>query len=186
MESGCGDRRAICLALASAREGVRARSVPPRTACRSAFTCAGRGVVVYVVADPMAGRVPSVPRTSRRAAPGTAGMDAPDRRASRSARTLPSAAKKVVWNELLTPVKTETIDELRWYLRAGSRTRPTAVPQRRPGRAVRWPHAMPSTAPRFKARYRAWKQDGEPALAGAGSRAIRDAVDAGAGRVEAR
>lgn len=39
-------------------------------------------------------------------------------------------------------------------------------------------------APRFKALYRAWKQDGESALARAGSRAISDAVDAGAGRVE--
>ena len=74
---------------------------------------------------PMAGRVPSVPRTSRRAAPGTARMDAPDRRACRSSRTLPSAPKKVVWNQLLTPVKTETIDELRLYFGAGSRTPPT-------------------------------------------------------------
>jgi hypothetical protein len=36
----------------------------------------------------------------------------------------------------------------------------------------------------FKALYRAWKQDGEPTLTSAGSRAIGDAVEAGAGRVE--
>jgi hypothetical protein len=39
------------------------------------------------------------------------------------------------------------------------------------------------SAPRFKALYGVWKQGGEPALASAGSRAISDAVDAGAGRV---
>ena len=40
------------------------------------------------------------------------------------------------------------------------------------------------SAPRFKALYRAWKQDGEPSLASAGSRAISDAVNAGAGHIE--
>jgi len=40
------------------------------------------------------------------------------------------------------------------------------------------------SAPRFKALYRAWKQDGEPSLGSAGSRAISDAVNAGAGHIE--
>lgn len=40
------------------------------------------------------------------------------------------------------------------------------------------------SAPRFKALYRAWKQDGESALASASSRAVSDAVEAGVGHVE--
>jgi len=38
--------------------------------------------------------------------------------------------------------------------------------------------------PRFKALYRAWKEDGEGALVSACSQALGDAVQAGAGRVE--
>jgi hypothetical protein len=40
------------------------------------------------------------------------------------------------------------------------------------------------SGPRFKALYRVWKQDGEAALAAAGSHAVSDAAEAGAGRVE--
>jgi hypothetical protein len=40
------------------------------------------------------------------------------------------------------------------------------------------------SAPRFKALYRMWKQDGDRVLAELGSRALDDAVFAGAGRVE--
>ena len=107
-------------------------------------------------------------------------MDASDRRAA----ALPghrSAIKQVAWNQRLMPLRTETMDELRSYFEQG-RTHPT-VPQRRPRRAVYRAHDAFS-APRFKALYKVWKQDGEPALAGAGSRVISDAVDAGAGRVE--
>ena len=40
------------------------------------------------------------------------------------------------------------------------------------------------SAPRFKALYRVWKQDGEAAFAACSSHALDDAVTAGAGRVE--
>lgn len=91
-------------------------------------------------------------------------------------------SKKVVWNQLLTPLRAETLDELRWYFER-VRTHPT--PSRSDDLDERFHRARDAfAAPRFKALYRAWKQHGEPALAGAGSRAIGDAVDAGAGRVE--
>jgi hypothetical protein len=41
------------------------------------------------------------------------------------------------------------------------------------------------SAPRFKALYKVWKQDGDTALAEVGSHAISNAVEAGAGQVEA-
>jgi hypothetical protein len=100
---------------------------------------------------------------------------------------------------------------LRWVLRAAP-VAPNTVTQRRPRREVlsrprcwfhatcfeRWAmsgncggttirsvHARSAfSAPRLKALYKVWKQDGEPALTGAGSRAMSDAVEAGAGRVE--
>jgi hypothetical protein len=90
-------------------------------------------------------------------------------------------AKQVVWNQLLTPLRTEVLDELRWYFEQLGRTRhrheatTSTSGSTRPARRSR---------PRFKALYQAWKQDGEPVLASAGSRAISDAVNAGAGRVE--
>ena len=40
------------------------------------------------------------------------------------------------------------------------------------------------SAPRFKALYRVWKQDGETALASCGSHALDEAVTGGPGRVE--
>jgi hypothetical protein len=74
------------------------------------------------------------------------------------------------------------MDELRWYFEQ-VRSHPT--PSRSNELDERFFQARQAfAAPRFKALYKAWKQDGEAALAGAGSRAISDAVDAGAGRVE--
>ena len=74
------------------------------------------------------------------------------------------------------------LDELRWYF---EQVRAHPTPSRSHDLDERFYRARDAfSAPRFKALYRAWKQDGEPALAGAGSRAISDAVDAGAGRVE--
>ncbi len=91
-------------------------------------------------------------------------------------------AKQVVWNQLLTPLKTDMLEELRWYFEQ-VRSHPT--PSRSDDLDERLYEARELfSAPRFKALYRAWKQDGEPVLICAGSRAISDAVDAGAGRVE--
>jgi hypothetical protein len=142
---------------------------------------AGRGVVVYVVTDPWldefrvflqrhAALLRALPAwTLRIVVP----PQFPD---------IAQRSKQVVWNQLLTPLRTETLDELRWYFEQ-VRTHPT--PSRSDDLDERFYRARDAfSAPRFKALYRAWKQHGEPALAGAASRAIGDAVDAGAGRVE--
>jgi len=142
---------------------------------------AGRGVVVYVVTDPWldefrvflerhAALLRALPAwTLRIVVP----PQFPD---------IAQRSKQVVWNQLLTPLRAETLDELRWYFEQ-VRTHPT--PSRSDDLDERFYRARDAfSAPRFKAVYRAWKQHGEPALAGSASRAIGDAVDAGAGRVE--
>jgi hypothetical protein len=143
---------------------------------------AGRGVVVYVVTDPWldefrmflerhAALLRALPAwTLRIVVP----PQFPD---------IAQRAKQVVWNQLLTPLRTETLDELRWYF---EQVRAHPTPSRSDDPDERFYRARDAfSAPRFKTLYRAWKQDGEAALAGAGSRAISDAVNAGAGRVEA-
>lgn len=141
----------------------------------------GRGVVVYVVTEPWldefrvflerhAALLRALPAwTLRIVVP----PQFPD---------IAQRSKQVVWNQLLTPLRTETIDELRWYFEQ-VRTHPT--PCRSNDLDERFYRARDAfSAPRFKAMYRVWKQDGEAALAGACSRVISDTVDAGAGRIE--
>jgi hypothetical protein len=91
-------------------------------------------------------------------------------------------SKQVVWNQLLTPLRTDIVDELRWYFEQ-VRSHPT--PSRRDDLDERFYRARDAfSAPRFLALYKVWKHDGESALAAAGSHAISDAVEAGSGRVE--
>jgi hypothetical protein len=91
-------------------------------------------------------------------------------------------AKQVVWNQLLTPLRAEVIDELRWYF---GQVRTHATPSRCDDLDERFFQARGAfSAPRFKALYRMWKQDGDRVLADAGSRVLDDAVFAGAGGVE--
>ena len=72
-------------------------------------------------------------------------------------------AKQVVWNQFLTPLRTVTLDELRWYFEQ-VRAHPTS--SRAPELDERFYRAREAfSAPRFKALYRVWKQDGEAALA---------------------
>jgi hypothetical protein len=74
------------------------------------------------------------------------------------------------------------MDELRWYFEQ-VRSHPT--PSRSDDLDERFYRAREAFgAARFKALYKAWRQDGEPALVGAASRAICAAVEAGAGQVE--
>jgi hypothetical protein len=142
---------------------------------------AGRGVIVYVVTDPWldefrvflerhAALLRAPPAwTLRIVVP----PHFPD---------IAQTSKQVVWNQLLTPLSTETLNELRWYFEQ-VRSHPT--PSRSGDLDERFYEAREAfSAPRFKALYRGWKQDGEPVLASAGSRAISDAVNAGAGCVE--
>jgi hypothetical protein len=91
-------------------------------------------------------------------------------------------SKQVVWNQLLTPLRTDVVDELRWYFEQ-VRSHPT--PSRSDDLDERFYRARDDFgAARFKALYKAWKQDGEPALVGAASRVICAAAEAGAGQVE--
>jgi hypothetical protein len=143
---------------------------------------AGRGVVVYVVTDPTlddfreflerhAALLMALPAwTLRIVVP----PQFPD---------IAQRSKQVVWNQQLTPLRSDVVDELRWYFEQ-VRSHPT--PSRSDDLDERFYEAREAfSAPRFRALYQAWKQDGEPVLASAGSRAISDVVIVGAGRVEA-
>ncbi len=142
---------------------------------------AGRGVVVYVVTDPWldefrvflerhAALLRALPAwTLRIVVP----PQFPD---------IAQRSKQVVWNQLLTPLRTDVVDELRWYF---EQVRSHPAPSRRDDLDERFYRARDAlSAPRFKALYKVWKQDGEPALVGVASQTISDAVKAGAGRVE--
>jgi hypothetical protein len=142
---------------------------------------AGRGVVVYVVTDPWldefrvflerhAALLRALPAWTLRIVVPPHFSDMAER------------AKQVVWNQLLTPLRTETLDELCWYFEQ-VRSHPT--PSRSDDLDERFYRARDAfSATRFKALYKAWKQDAEPALAGAGSHALSNAVEAGAGQVD--
>lgn len=97
---------------------------------------------------PVAGGVPGVPRTARRAAPSAADMDAPDCRAA----TLPGnrpARETGRLDQLLTPLKTETLDELRWYF---EQVRSHPAPSRSDDLDERFYAAREAfSTPRFKA-----------------------------------
>jgi hypothetical protein len=141
---------------------------------------AGRGVVVYVVTDPWledfrlflerhAALLRALPAWTLRIVVPPHFPDAAQR------------SKQVVWNQLLTPFPDEKLDELRWYF---ERLR-TPTPSRGDDLDGRFHKARAAfSEPRFKALYRAWKEDGEGALVSARSQALGDAVQAGAGRVE--
>jgi hypothetical protein len=90
-------------------------------------------------------------------------------------------AKQVVWNQLLTPLGRDQIDELCWYFEQ-ARRHPT--PSRCDLDERFYRASTGYSAPRFKALYRVWKQDGDVVLAGIGSHVIAAAVTAGSGRVE--
>jgi hypothetical protein len=142
---------------------------------------AGRGVVIYVVTDPWldefrvflerhAALIRALPAWTLRIVvpPQFPGIG--------------QRAKQVVWNQFLTPLKQPLTDELRWYFEM-ARTHP--APSRCDDLDQRFYKARDAFgAPRFKAMYKVWKQDGEAVLAAAGSHAISEAVEAGAGRVE--
>jgi hypothetical protein len=163
----------------SATERRRVRYFPDRLPI--GIHLAGRGVVVYVVTEPRlhefrvflerhAAVLRALPAWTLRIVVPPQFPDVAQR------------SKQVVWNQLLTPLRAETLDELRWYF-GQLRAHPTL--SRCNDLDERFYRARDAfSAPRFKALYRAWKQDGEAALAGAGSHALSNAVEAGVGRVE--
>jgi hypothetical protein len=78
--------------------------------------------------------------------------------------------------DLLTPLRAEVIDELRWYF-VQARTHP--APSRRDDIDERLHKARDAfSAARFRALYRVWNQDGDVTLADVGSCAIHEAVTA--------
>lgn len=142
---------------------------------------AGRGVVVYVVADACldhfrvflerhAALLRAFPTWTLR-------IVVPPQLPEIGVRAL-----KVMEGQLQSPLTPHVIEELRWFFEAVRAQRSTARGDDLDGRFHKARSAFSS--PRFNALYKVWKQDGEAALAGAESNAIRTAVKAGTGRVE--
>ena len=91
-------------------------------------------------------------------------------------------AKQAVWNQLVAPLSTQLLDELRWYF---GQARAHPAPSRCPDLDDRFYRARDAfSGPRFKALYRVWRQEGEAAFAASRSHALDEAVTARAGRVE--
>jgi hypothetical protein len=142
---------------------------------------AGRGVVVYVVTDPW---LDAFREFLERHAPLLRALPAWTLRIVVPPQfpDIAQRAKQVVWNQLLTPLTSETLDELRWYFEQARRH---PAPSRCDDFDERFYRARDAfSLPRFKALYRVWKQVGEVALVGAGSRTIDGTMKAGAGKVE--
>lgn len=91
-------------------------------------------------------------------------------------------AKQAFWNQLLSPLKPETLDEVRWFFEQ-ARAHPAHL--RCADLDERFYTAREAfSTPRLKALYRVWKNDGEAVSSSCTSHALDDAVSAGAGRVE--
>ena len=143
---------------------------------------AGRGVVDYVVADPWLDefRVFLLRHAALlRALPAwTLRIVVPPHFPNIGQR-----AKQVVWNQLMTPLKTEMLDELRWYF---EQVRAHPAPSRSPDLDERFYRARDAfSEPRFKALYRVWKEDGDTTFAACRLHLLDEAVTTCTGRVEA-
>jgi hypothetical protein len=91
-------------------------------------------------------------------------------------------AKEVVWNQLMTPLTTDVLYELRWYF---EHARAYPAPSRSRDLDERFYRARDAfSEPRFKALYRVWKEDGATVFAACRSHRLDEAVTDGAGRVE--
>ena len=137
---------------------------------------AGRGVLVYVFAAPGMGEFRLFLERHAavlRALPAwTLRIVAPPNLPGIGER-----AMQVVQQHLMAPLRPMTVDEMRWYfdqLRSGS---PSDMPRLSRDRGA-------FSNPHMKLLYKLWKQDGEAALVSVGSHAIREAVEAGHGRIE--
>ena len=85
------------------------------------------------------------------------------------------------WNELATPLPSDTLEELRWYF-ARRRELGEAVADSQDARCQR--ANVQFSAPRFRALYRQWKDLGDGLLEFQGSRLLSEALKRGTGRVE--
>jgi hypothetical protein len=114
----------------------------------------GRGVLVYLVTDPL---LDEFRVFLERHAPMLRALRAWTLRivVPPHLPKIGQRAKQVVWNQLLTPLPTEVIDQLRCYC-GQARTHP--APSRCEDLDERFFHAREAfSAPRFKALYRMWK-----------------------------
>lgn len=142
---------------------------------------AGRGVVVYVISDPWldefrvflirhAALLHALPAWTLR-------IVVPPQFAELGQR-----AKQTVWNQLMSQLSTQILDESRWYF---EQARTHSAPSRCPELDERFYKARRAfSTPRFKALYRVWKETGEAAFASCTSDVLDKAVKVGAGRVE--
>jgi hypothetical protein len=142
---------------------------------------AGRGVVVYVIADPWldefrvflirhAALLHALPAWTLR-------IVVPPQFAELGQR-----AKQTVWNQLMSPLSTQILDEARWYF---EKARTHSAPSRCPELDERFYKARRAfSSARFKALYRVWKEVGEAAFFSCESHALDSAMQGGAGRVE--
>lgn len=80
-------------------------------------------------------------------------------------------------DQLASPLRLSTIDEVKWYFRA--RQAPPAEADQRFGEAT---YAF--GAPRFQALYRAWLERGDSVVEGTVSTVLADAIARGTGRLE--
>lgn len=87
------------------------------------------------------------------------------------------SATKIVGQQLMTPLRPVVVDEMRWYfeqLCTSSRSDLARFNRCRTGFSTSYSQAI----------YKQWKQDGEVALVNVSSDVIRQAVEAGRGRIE--
>jgi len=137
---------------------------------------AGRGVLVYVFAAPgmgefrlflerHAGVLRALPAWTLRivAPPNLPGIG--------------ERATQVVQQHLMAPLRPVTLDEMRWYFDQLRSVSPSDMPRFSRDRGA-------FSNPHMQLLYRLWKQDGEAALVSISNPAIREAVEAGRGRIE--
>jgi hypothetical protein len=142
---------------------------------------AGRGVIVYVLTDPLldefrvfllrhAALLSALPAWTLRVV------------VPPQFERVAEEANQAFRNQLLTPLRQEIVDELRWYF---EQARAHSAPSRCADLDKRFYRARDAfSAPRFKALYRVWKQDGEAAFVTCISGPLDAAVTGGTGRVE--
>ncbi len=137
---------------------------------------AGRGVLVYVLSEPGLDdfRV-FIERHAAvlRALPGwTLRLVSPP-----DLPGIGDRAKKVVEQHLLAPLRPVTMDEMRWYFDQRRATSPSDMARFNRDRSG-------FSSPHMQLLYKLWRQDGDAALVNISNHAIRDAVEAGRGRVD--
>lgn len=83
--------------------------------------------------------------------------------------------------DLATPIAPSTAEGLQWFFRARQRRQQT--PAEPPDERFRFAF-LAYRAPRFRALYRRWRQEGDSVIGAAQSAALKDALERPEGRVE--